>query len=254
MSNPLNKEYPCKKCPVILNCLSGLAPACGRSFEDVLFNGIETNTISTNSTTPIPGTIEINQSNENETDSTESSSTTKLKRPIIIIINGKGGVGKDTLCNFAKEWYRVKVISSITPIVEIAKKYGYTGKKTLKERKFLSDLKDVFTEFNDLPFKYLTTQITEFLASKQYDVLFVHIREPKNIRRLKEYISSNFGISCITMLVKRGDDTAQYGNHADDDVLNYNYDKIFDNNYTLSEANEKFHNLMSELVKERGIS
>ena len=39
----------------------------------------------------------------------------------VLVINGAGGVGKDTLCAMAAEKFRVENISSITPIKEIAK-------------------------------------------------------------------------------------------------------------------------------------
>ena len=38
----------------------------------------------------------------------------------IIVINGAGGVGKDTLCNIAARHFAVWNISSITPIKELA--------------------------------------------------------------------------------------------------------------------------------------
>ena len=43
---------------------------------------------------------------------------------IVIIINGVGGAGKDTLCDLASKHYKVKNISAITPIKEIAQKCG----------------------------------------------------------------------------------------------------------------------------------
>ena len=42
----------------------------------------------------------------------------------VIIINGKGGVGKDTLCDFISKYYPTRKISSITPILAIAKAGG----------------------------------------------------------------------------------------------------------------------------------
>ena len=39
---------------------------------------------------------------------------------LTIVINGMGGVGKDTLCRFAAERYKTENISSITPIKELA--------------------------------------------------------------------------------------------------------------------------------------
>lgn len=73
----------------------------------------------------------------------------------VIIINGKGGVDKDTLCDIAAYYYLVKNVSTIDPFKEIARKYaGWNGEKDLKSRKFLSDLKQLFIDYNDTPMRY----------------------------------------------------------------------------------------------------
>ncbi len=43
---------------------------------------------------------------------------------IVIIMNGHGGTGKDTLCGFAEGIYSVRNVSSAEPIKEIARKYA----------------------------------------------------------------------------------------------------------------------------------
>ncbi|MBO5879339.1 MAG: hypothetical protein J6Q68_02150, partial [Clostridia bacterium] len=62
-------------------------------------------------------------------------------KKLVMVINGAGGVGKDTLCDFASAHFSVMNISSITPIKEIAAMCGWNGEKSDKARKFLSDLK-----------------------------------------------------------------------------------------------------------------
>ena len=79
-------------------------------------------------------------------------------KKIVIIINGNGGAGKDTLCDFAGEVYDTMNISAITPIKEIAKANGWNGEKDAKSRKFLADLKQIFVEYNDLPCQYLENE------------------------------------------------------------------------------------------------
>ena len=74
---------------------------------------------------------------------------------IVIIINGRGGVGKDTLCDFAAKHYKVENISSITPIKDLAKLCGWGGEKNEKSRKFLSDLKQLLIDYNEYPTQYL---------------------------------------------------------------------------------------------------
>ena len=39
----------------------------------------------------------------------------------VFIINGSGGVGKDTVCSAAAQSWKVQNISSITPILQVAK-------------------------------------------------------------------------------------------------------------------------------------
>ena len=69
----------------------------------------------------------------------------------VFIINGSGGVGKDTVCSAAAQSWKVQNISSITPILQVAKAAGWDGTKTPAARRFLSQLKADCTEFNDLP-------------------------------------------------------------------------------------------------------
>ena len=47
----------------------------------------------------------------------------------VVVINGRGGVGKDTLCAFAAERYSVQNSSAITPIKEMAEIIGWRGEK-----------------------------------------------------------------------------------------------------------------------------
>ena len=93
----------------------------------------------------------------------------------VIVINGRGGVGKDTLCEFAAKRYKVMNISSITPIKELAMQIGRDGAKDLRSRKFLSDLKQLTSEYNDYPNNYLLRKCREFEKS-EYELLFVHSR------------------------------------------------------------------------------
>ena len=60
-------------------------------------------------------------------------------KQLAIVINGCGGVGKDTLCQMAARHYKVRNISSVTPIKELAVQCGWNGAKDNRSRKFLSD-------------------------------------------------------------------------------------------------------------------
>ena len=167
---------------------------------------------------------------------------------VAIVINGCGGVGKDTLCNMAAKHFRVRNVSSITPIKELAKACGWTGEKTDRARKFLSDLKRVFTEYNDLPNRYMMEQHSEFLATDE-QILFVHIRESDQIA---SFVKLMEGHTVLTLLVRRDDGTpvGRYGNVSDDDVESYPYDYYYDNNAPLEDTPALFAALIAKMAKE----
>jgi len=171
---------------------------------------------------------------------------------IVIIINGKGGVGKDTLCEIACQHFAGINISSITPIKEIASLGGWAGEKEEKSRRLLSKLKEAFSEYNDLPFSYLMEQYREFLHSNS-TILFVHIREAVEIDKFKASVD----VTCVTLLIQRhdrqGDPAGTMGNSSDDLVGQYEYDYYFANSYLLSELESPFIAFLSEVLKERGI-
>ena len=156
-----------------------------------------------------------------------------------IIINGKGGVEKDTLCDFISKHYNTRKVSSITPILTIAKAGGWNGSKDDKSRKLLSDLKHLFTNYNDLSLAYLKSQTEEFLLTSD-EILFIHMREPEEIAKYIKYATEK-QLICKTLLIKR--DTMEhkvYGNDADDMVNYYPYDAVYYNNQPLSRAEDDF--------------
>ncbi len=167
---------------------------------------------------------------------------------LLIIINGKGGVGKDTLCGFAAKHYQARNVSSITPIKGIAAANGWNGEKTPKARKFLADLKEAFTQYNDLPTNYLLGQYQDFLAGNE-QLMFAHIREGSEIDKLKQRVTG----PVITLLVRCScRQLKNWGNSSDDQVEQYPYDWIYDNSKPLKEAEEDFLAFLKEVLKEVG--
>ena len=167
---------------------------------------------------------------------------------LTIVINGKGGVGKDTLCRFAAERYKTENVSSITPIKEIAALCGWQGEKTDRARKFLSDLKALTAEYNDFPTNYLAERYRAFLSSDG-ELLFVHIREPEEIRKFVNATGGN----AKTLLIRGGDrfDRTAYGNASDDGVENYPYDYVFVNDKPLAETEGAFLDFLEKMISER---
>ena len=155
----------------------------------------------------------------------------------VIVINGAGGVGKDTLCEFAEKHFKVMNVSSITPIKEIALMCGWQGEKTDKARKFLSDLKALSIEYNDFPTLWATKKYNEFLESDN-EIMFLHIREGVEIEK---FVRATGG-KAKTLLIRGGSrmTKSNYGNVSDDMVENYPYDYYFVNDKTLEEAEIEF--------------
>lgn len=162
-------------------------------------------------------------------------------KKVLIVINGKGGVGKDTLCDLAAKSFKTRNISSVTPIKEIAKVGGWKGEKDAKARKMLSDLKRVFTEYNELPTRFICDQYEDFLKTDE-EILFVHIREPKEIDKLKAALPGK----CKALLVTRKSYSQCWGNTSDDCVEDYDYDLYYKNDLPLDCAGKDFVRFLKE--------
>lgn len=162
----------------------------------------------------------------------------------IFIINGSGGVGKDTFIDFFNEAVggRAMSYSTITPAKKIAKYVGWDGLKTEKARKFLSDLKALLNEFNDYTFKCTEKAIDEFFDSECKDYLFIQCREPEEIKRYVETYKAK------TILITNGSVDVITSNNSDRDVFNYSYDFTFSNNDSIEEFKSKVTQFAKEIV------
>lgn len=167
---------------------------------------------------------------------------------LIIIINGRGGTGKDTLCESVGKIYNIMNVSAIDPIKEIARMHGWNGEKDDKSRRFLAELKRTFVNYNNLPTMYLKKKTNEFFKSRA-ELMFVHIREADQIDEYKKEIYPN---KCVTLLIKRADidKNHRFGNSADDDVESYSYDFVFNNDLPIEESTELFCSFIEKMSDE----
>lgn len=150
----------------------------------------------------------------------------------IFITNGSGGCGKDTFATFLADIVPTVKYSSIDRIKSIAGYCGWKGQKAEKDRKFLSDLKCLTTEYNDMPFQSISERVDRFKHDKKLVVMLIDIREPLEIERAK----NAFGAA--TILIKRDSVAPITSNMADANVNNYEYDFEIENNGTLEEFKE----------------
>lgn len=159
----------------------------------------------------------------------------------VFIINGSGGVGKDAFVELVSKVFNLSVMnfSSVDKVKEIARIIGWTGGKTEKDRKFLSDLKLLCTDYNNMPFNSMSEKVKEFTESDAA-MLFLHIREPEEIEKGK------IAFGAKTVLIKRDVIKQITSNMSDGNVFNYQYDIIVSNDGDL----DGFEKKATEFVKD----
>ena len=164
-----------------------------------------------------------------------------MNRPLVYVLNGSGGCGKDTFVDLCDNYtdHHIWHISTITPIKDAAKLLGWDGNKDEKSRKFLSDLKDLCIKTLDTSFRHVVDKIYDAIY---YNISYVFIdcREPEEIKR----ICDRFGAKSIYIDASKRNPIIT-SNHADANVMNYNYDYYIDNNGTL----EEFKNKAKEFIQ-----
>lgn len=172
----------------------------------------------------------------------------------ILIINGAPRSGKSLFCELCREqlngWgYEY---STVDFVKEIAAKCGWKGEKTPKNRKFLSDLKDLLTEWNDVPFETVKFYIRNtFLAYENLGVdtdklvFFIHCREPKEIQKFVDRMGAK------ALIVRRLEAEEQkQSNHADSNVFNYDYDYVICNNGTKEDLFDESKRFLEKIKTE----
>lgn len=157
----------------------------------------------------------------------------------IIILNSKGGAGKDTFFGFCKEILGdcTYHISTVDCVKDLAMQLGWNGEKTLRDRRGLSNLKDLMTMWGDIPYQDVKTEIGDIIcewkaASEEFGVIFVDCREPDEILRFNQELGAQ------SLLIVRDNLPTNYGNHADDGVFDFEYDYVIDNNGSLDDLRE----------------
>lgn len=149
----------------------------------------------------------------------------------VFIINGKGACGKDTLVKAVAAKYPTQNESAIDPVKAAGRLLGYEGGKSDKDREFLSKMKELSIWYNDHPTQYLLQKYREFEESNN-ELLFLHIREPEQIKHFLECFeeAKNPDTRIATVLIKsEWTQDHTYGNPSDDNVDKMHYDLIYIN-------------------------
>lgn len=161
---------------------------------------------------------------------------------MIVVVNGAPRAGKDTFCEMVQKImeervgpYSCRIISTVDFVKEVAKFCGWNGQKTPKDRKFLSDLKDILTQWDDVPYKDIISSYEgckkiwkQFGYDEEECLYFIMCREPKEIQKFVDRMGA------WTLIVERKEvDNLPQSNHADSEIHNYHYDIRVKNNYSL---------------------
>lgn len=172
---------------------------------------------------------------------------------IYVVINGGPCAGKDTFCSLCAHYTNVINVSTVDFVKKAAQFCGWNGEKNAKSRKFLSDLKDLLTSWEDVPYRKTIAAIEEEyerLSSKGVDddeiIAFIHCREPHEIARFKRDLGAK------TVLMRRPAlNETPTSNHADAEVENYCYDYIIINDGTLEDLKHKAANFLESVQEEK---
>lgn len=174
--------------------------------------------------------------------------------PIVFIVSGPGGNGKDTFIDFVSRSCVAKNYTSIEHVYQIAENMAsitakaydrvspQTAKvvrnsvmvKTDKYRQLLADVKTIWTKYYNTPYTVMYNHIIDTMSAvacgEHTDCIFLHVRElPAEISKVIDEIESRFGLMCITMEVVGLVDSAEYQNTCDSRVDDYTYDLIIKN-------------------------
>ena len=169
----------------------------------------------------------------------------------IVVINGMPRAGKDEFVKMCqKHCFWCFNLSTVDFVKEVATMCGWDGAKTSENRKFLSDLKDLLTQWDDVPYKKIEREIQLIKARMEsHDfnpdkdgIVFIHCREPKEIHRFVTEMGA------ATLLIRRPEiEGDEQSNHADAEVFNYPYNCIIHNNGTLKELEGKAYLFLTKM-------
>ena len=168
----------------------------------------------------------------------------------IFVLNGVGTSGKGVFADYINKYIPTLKYSIVDLPKEAAKVLGWDGGKTEKDRRFLSDIMDLSTEYNDAPFQDILSLVADFNNSNdfsEYKVLVIDMRDPKDIARaVKEFKAE-------TILIRNPNVGKIESNHADRDVENYVYDYIIENNGTLEQLERVAKIFVCDVIKDKNI-
>lgn len=154
-----------------------------------------------------------------------------------IIVGGFPRSGKSTFVSYCKEIIGENYtldISTVDLVKHLAALAGWDGTKTPKNRKFLSDLKQLLIEWDDVPYKdVIRTAQNARTDLDAYGVnhtlyVFVQCREPEEIQKFVDRVGAH------TVFISRKDHETPT-NESDIATRRYNYEATIFNDGDLDQ-------------------
>ena len=154
-----------------------------------------------------------------------------------IIVGGFPRSGKSTFVSYCQEIIGENYtldISTVDLVKNLAIIAGWDGTKTPKNRKFLSDLKQLLIEWDDVPYKDIIKTAQKRRAELDaYGIthtlyVFVQCREPEEIQKFVDRVGAR------TLFISRKDHEKPT-NESDIATRRYNYDTTIFNDGDLDQ-------------------
>lgn len=169
-----------------------------------------------------------------------------------IILNGKGCAGKDTFKQCVIDLLDAEEISHyetsiINPVKNLYKDLILNPKKDCKYRSLLYNTKKALEAYNkDLLLKQIINEIIDFCdLYEEQQIIFIDMREKRDIQKFVKLFPNT-----LTVLIKNDKkDNIIYGNRADDEVFNYNYDVTINNDGTLFDLQLRARDFYQKYIK-----
>ena len=170
----------------------------------------------------------------------------------VIVINGHAESGKSTFVSMCKSYPNVDVyeVSMVDAIKEMAKLIGWNeSQKTPRDRKFLSDLKDLVDIYNDGSYEYVKHTLDTIADFHEPDpreiIVFVHARNIEDIDRLVNDYNAR------TLVIRRKfAEQIQINNRADTGWWAPRYDYSVSNNEGLNYLEQNSKDFMKHILSE----
>lgn len=169
----------------------------------------------------------------------------------VIVINGHAGCGKSTFVKMCAEYPDTDVyeFSMVDAAKAMARLIDWDeSQKGPRDRKFLSDLKDLIDLYNDGSYNYVRYQIENHILPSDINgqrVVFIHAREPQDIMRLVH----DFNAKTVVIRRKAVEDKPA-SNHADANWWDFTYDYAIDNNDGLEFLKRNSEDFMKFILSE----